>query len=89
MNVAPMTAIDDAEVDLMAIGDNDAASSSLDVEPAATSAWDDEAGMTTIEYALGSLAAAALAAVLIAVVKGGEVMSGIQGVISNALSQIG
>ncbi|GAA4798424.1 DUF4244 domain-containing protein [Corynebacterium canis] len=43
-------------------------------------------GMTTIEYAMGSLAAAAMAAVLYAVVKGDTVVSAIEDIISNALS---
>ena len=42
--------------------------------------------MTTIEYAMGSLAAAAMAAVLYAVVKGDTVVSAIEDIISNALS---
>ena len=43
-------------------------------------------GMSTIEYAMGSLAAAALAAVLSAVVNGGEVTSAITSIITDALS---
>ena len=43
-------------------------------------------GMSTIEYAMGSLAAAALAAVLYAVVNGGEVASAITSIITDALS---
>ncbi|TVU56409.1 DUF4244 domain-containing protein [Corynebacterium aurimucosum] len=43
-------------------------------------------GMSTIEYAMGSLAAAALAAVLYAVVNGGEVTSAITSIITDALS---
>ena len=42
--------------------------------------------MSTIEYAMGSLAAAALAAVLYAVVNGGEVTSAITSIITDALS---
>ncbi|WP_408932153.1 DUF4244 domain-containing protein [Corynebacterium sp. YSMAA1_1_D6] len=45
-----------------------------------------EDGMSTIEYAMGSLAAAALAAVLYAVVNGGEVTSAMTSIISDALS---
>ena len=47
-----------------------------------------EDGMSTIEYAMGSLAAAALAAVLYAVVNGGEVTSAMTSIISDALSLI-
>ena len=43
-------------------------------------------GMSTIEYAMGSLAAAALAAVLYLVVNGSAVMSAIEGIITDALS---
>ncbi|MDO4685100.1 MAG: DUF4244 domain-containing protein [Corynebacterium sp.] len=46
----------------------------------------DDEGMTTIEYAMGSLAAAAMAAVLYAVVKGDTVVSAIEDIIANALS---
>lgn len=45
-----------------------------------------EDGMSTIEYAMGSLAAAALAAVLYAVIKGGQVSSAITSIITDALS---
>lgn len=43
-------------------------------------------GMSTIEYAFGSLAAAALAGVLYLVVNGNGVTSAIEGVITDALS---
>lgn len=46
------------------------------------------AGMTTIEYAMGSLAAAALAAVLFAVVKSQAVSSAIQDIVTGALQSI-
>lgn len=46
----------------------------------------DEEGMSTIEYAMGSLAAAALAAVLYTVVNGQQVVNAIQGIITSALS---
>lgn len=45
-----------------------------------------DAGMSTIEYAFGSLAAAALAGVLYVVVNGNGVTSAIEGVITDALS---
>ncbi|QPK83405.1 DUF4244 domain-containing protein [Corynebacterium qintianiae] len=45
-----------------------------------------EKGMSTIEYAFGSLAAAALAGVLYMVVNGNGVTSAIEGVITDALS---
>ncbi|WIM67946.1 DUF4244 domain-containing protein [Corynebacterium breve] len=43
-------------------------------------------GMSTIEYAMGSLAAAALAAVLYMVINGEGVVSAIEGIITDALS---
>jgi Protein of unknown function (DUF4244) len=45
-----------------------------------------EAGMTTAEYAVGTLAACAFAAVLMAVVRSGAVKSALAGLISAALS---
>ena len=44
-----------------------------------------EAGMTTAEYAVGTLAACTFAIVLLAVVKSGSVESGLSGVILEAL----
>ncbi|APT85995.1 membrane protein [Corynebacterium flavescens] len=44
-------------------------------------------GMSTIEYAMGSLAAAALAAVLYAVINGGGVVDAIESIITDALSK--
>lgn len=46
----------------------------------------DDTGMSTIEYAFGSLAAAALAGVLYLVVNGDGVTSAIEGVITDALA---
>jgi hypothetical protein len=43
-------------------------------------------GMSTIEYAMGSLGAAALAAVLYAVINSGGVIDAIEGIITDALS---
>lgn len=45
-----------------------------------------EGGMSTIEYAMGSLAAAALAAVLYMVINGDGVVDAIEGIITDALS---
>ena len=45
-----------------------------------------EAGMTTAEYAVGTLAACAFAAVLMAVVRSGAIKSALTGLISAALS---
>lgn len=44
-----------------------------------------EAGMTTAEYAVGTLAACTFAIVLLAVVKSGAVKSGLAGVVLEAL----
>lgn len=46
----------------------------------------DERGMSTIEYAFGSLAAAALAGVLYLVVNGNGVTTAIESVITDALN---
>ncbi|MBW8172143.1 DUF4244 domain-containing protein [Ornithinimicrobium sp. Arc0846-15] len=45
-----------------------------------------EAGMTTAEYAVGTLAACAFAAVLLAIVKSGGIKTMVTGVIEAALS---
>lgn len=47
--------------------------------------WVDDAGMTTAEYAVGTLAACTFAIVLLAVVKSGTIESGLSGVILEAL----
>ena len=47
----------------------------------------DDRGMSTIEYALGSLAAAALAGALYLVVSGGGISEALQGIITDALSR--
>ena len=44
------------------------------------------AGMTTAEYAVGTLAACAFAAVLMAVVRSGAIKSALTGLITSALS---
>lgn len=49
--------------------------------------YNDEEGMSTIEYAMGSLAAAALAGVLFLVIKSGAVSDAIESIITDALSQ--
>lgn len=45
-----------------------------------------QAGMTTAEYAVGTLAACAFAAVLMAVVRSGAVKAALTGLITSALS---
>lgn len=50
--------------------------------------WRAEAGMTTAEYAVGTLAAVAFAAVLLAVVKSEAVRSALAGIITSALSVV-
>lgn len=45
-----------------------------------------QAGMTTAEYAVGTLAACAFAAVLLAVVRSGAIKSALTGLITTALS---
>lgn len=48
-----------------------------------------EEGMTTAEYAVGTLAAVAFAALLIAVVKSGAVKSALSSIITSALNVAG
>jgi hypothetical protein len=49
-------------------------------------ALDDDSGMSTAEYAVGTIAAAAFAAVLYAVVTGTPVVSGLASLVTKALS---
>ena len=46
-----------------------------------------DAGMSTVEYAVGTVAAAAFAAVLYQIVTGGSVLSGLTDLINRAMSQ--
>ena len=46
----------------------------------------EEDGMTTAEYAIGTLAAAAFAALLMAVIKGGGIKSALTAIIKQAIS---
>ena len=45
----------------------------------------DDAGMSTVEYAIGTLAAAAFAAVLYAVVTGDSIVAALTGLVQRAL----
>lgn len=63
-----------------------AAGSRLRQRIAAVRAAGLEAGMSTAEYAVGTIAAVAFATVLIAVVKSGAVKSALAGIIQTALS---
>ena len=46
----------------------------------------DDAGMSTVEYAVGTIAAAAFAAVLYAVLSGDSVVTALTGLVQRALS---
>lgn len=46
----------------------------------------DDAGMSTVEYAIGTIVAAIFATVLYAVVTGDPVLAGLTGIIEDALS---
>lgn len=46
----------------------------------------DESGMSTVEYAIGTIAAAAFGAILYTVVTGDSVVSALNGIIGRALS---
>ncbi|WP_373567073.1 DUF4244 domain-containing protein [Lawsonella clevelandensis] len=48
--------------------------------------WSDESGMSTVEYAIGTIAAAAFGAVLIAVVKSDSVQQSLLNIIQQALN---
>lgn len=45
-----------------------------------------DAGMTTVEYAIGTVVAAALAAVLYKIVTGDSIVSGLTALVTSALS---
>lgn len=47
---------------------------------------DDDSGMSTVEYAIGTIAAAAFAAVLYAVVSGDSVVTALTSLVQRALS---
>lgn len=47
---------------------------------------DDDAGMSTVEYAIGTIAAAAFAAVLYAVVSGDSIVTALTSLIQRALT---
>ncbi|MBP2364403.1 DUF4244 domain-containing protein [Pseudonocardia parietis] len=46
----------------------------------------DDDGMSTVEYAVGTIAAAAFAALLYAIVSGDDVMAALTGIVERALS---
>lgn len=46
----------------------------------------DEEGMSTAEYAIGTIAAAAFGAILYTVVTGGDIVSALTGIINKALN---
>ena len=46
----------------------------------------DDAGMSTVEYAIGTIAAAAFAAVLYAVVSGDSIVTALTGLVQRALT---
>jgi hypothetical protein len=47
---------------------------------------DDDAGMSTVEYAIGTIAAAAFAAVLYAVISGDSIVTALTNLVQRALS---
>lgn len=48
----------------------------------------DDAGMTTVEYAVGTVVAAALAAVLYKIVTGDSIVTGLTNLVTRALSSV-
>lgn len=55
-------------------------------EARATLLLTDESGMSTVEYAIGTVAAAAFGAILYTVVTGDSIVSALTGIISRALT---
>ncbi|MQY24460.1 DUF4244 domain-containing protein [Nocardia aurantia] len=51
-----------------------------------TLVWGDDAGMSTVEYAIGTIAAAAFGAVLYTVVTGDNIVSALTKIIDRALN---
>lgn len=58
-------------------------------EARATLLLTDESGMSTVEYAIGTVAAAAFGAILYTVVTGDSIVSALTGIISRALATKG
>ncbi|PXY32653.1 DUF4244 domain-containing protein [Prauserella muralis] len=56
------------------------------VRPSRDDDGDADAGMSTAEYAIGTIAAAAFAAVLYAVVTGDSILSGLTSLVERAIS---
>ncbi|WP_319454778.1 MULTISPECIES: DUF4244 domain-containing protein [unclassified Mycobacterium] len=48
--------------------------------------WVDEAGMSTVEYAIGTIAAAAFGAILYTVVTGDSIVNALTNIITKALN---
>lgn len=48
--------------------------------------WVDDSGMSTVEYAIGTIAAAAFGAILYTVVTGDSIVSALTGLIARALN---
>ncbi|AHI18976.1 hypothetical protein CZ765_07965 [Corynebacterium casei] len=65
---------------------NNPATKALAIMTKKAASLNNDSGMSTVEYAMGSLAAAALAAVLYMVINGGAVVDAIEGIITDALS---
>lgn len=56
------------------------------LEARATMLLADESGMSTVEYAIGTVAAAAFGAILYTVVTGDSIVSALTGIIARALT---
>jgi hypothetical protein len=57
-------------------------------QPRGRHGWADDEGMTTAEYAVGTVAACAFAAVLLKVVSGHQVLSLLTSVVTRALHSV-
>lgn len=56
------------------------------VQDRLTQLWVDESGMSTVEYAIGTIAAAAFGAILYTVVTGDSIVSALTNLIARALN---
>ncbi len=54
--------------------------------PRPSRTWRDDSGMSTVEYAIGTVAAAAFAAILYTVLSGDSVVTALTGLVQRALS---
>lgn len=81
---AAMTALSGSDIDTDTAIDHQR--DALTDQPATAAATHADAGMSTVEYAVGTVVAAAFAAVLYKIVTGDSVVAGLTNLINSALS---